>query len=296
MYLASVKDELSSMMQEMTSHAPHDQALPLRSPKKRKREIIPDNLHCLPTFPPKHPFTKRVGHHAEEMRSTLQVNISVERGEKAPKLEDCELETVIDSILEYETVLDSTLEAEAVVDPVVAAVAPAAVVDPVEVAVDPVAVSEPQHNPIVANGFGYDLRKNDVRSLQGNNWLNDRIINVYMKLIVDRGNRLGPLKLLSMDTFFYTELMRYGSRSPETMQWSREFDLSRDLIFVPVHLGNHWCLANIPKQRNCYDCGVFCCKFAQYRCSQNGIMNFTQDDMPRFRRQMEWEILHQQLL
>ncbi|XP_066303195.1 uncharacterized protein [Branchiostoma lanceolatum] len=115
-YLASVKEELSSMMEEMMAHAPHDKALPLRSPKKRKREI-PKNLHSLPTLPPKHPSVKRVGRQAEVLKSTFHVNVSVESREKAPKLEttvvDCELETVLDSILELEAVEDCNLEADA---------------------------------------------------------------------------------------------------------------------------------------------------------------------------------------
>ena len=44
-----------------------------------------------------------------------------------------------------------------------------------------------------------------------------------------------------------------------------------------------------PLQTNTYDCGVFMCQFAQY-LSQDYRLDFTQDDMPKIRRKMVWEI------
>ncbi|NXL63838.1 SENP2 protease, partial [Chordeiles acutipennis] len=51
----------------------------------------------------------------------------------------------------------------------------------------------------------------------------------------------------------------------------------------------------IPQQRNGSDCGVFMCKYADY-ISRDKRINFTQKNMPYFRRKMVWEIIHQQLL
>ncbi|XP_025056585.1 sentrin-specific protease 2 isoform X2 [Alligator sinensis] len=51
----------------------------------------------------------------------------------------------------------------------------------------------------------------------------------------------------------------------------------------------------IPQQLNGSDCGMFTCKYADY-ISRDKPITFTQHQMPHFRRQMVWEILHQQLL
>ncbi|KAI8516096.1 hypothetical protein Bbelb_069090 [Branchiostoma belcheri] len=96
-FLIAVKDELTTMYEEMLGRAPHDNTIPLRSPKKRKREAADhDNLHSLPSLPPKHPASHRVGRNAEMLRAGLRANISVDTKEEAPELEtivvDCELE------------------------------------------------------------------------------------------------------------------------------------------------------------------------------------------------------------
>ncbi|KAI8488947.1 hypothetical protein Bbelb_334650 [Branchiostoma belcheri] len=77
-YLTAVKDELTTMYEEMLGRAPHDNTIPLRSPQKRKREAADhDNLHCL--------------------QSTLH-HTGVYTREEAPELEtivvNCELEVI----------------------------------------------------------------------------------------------------------------------------------------------------------------------------------------------------------
>lgn len=52
---------------------------------------------------------------------------------------------------------------------------------------------------------------------------------------------------------------------------------------------------DIPRQLNGSDCGVFACKYAEY-ITRDVPVTFTQQDMPFFRRQMVWELLHQTLL
>ena len=50
-----------------------------------------------------------------------------------------------------------------------------------------------------------------------------------------------------------------------------------------------------PQQRNGSDCGVFMTRTADY-IARDGVLDFTQEDMPYFRRRMVLEILRCQLL
>ena len=52
---------------------------------------------------------------------------------------------------------------------------------------------------------------------------------------------------------------------------------------------------NIPQQTNNSDCGVFVCKLAEY-ISGGADINFTQKNMPQFRKAMVYEILQKKLL
>jgi sentrin-specific protease 1 len=51
----------------------------------------------------------------------------------------------------------------------------------------------------------------------------------------------------------------------------------------------------IPKQNNGYDCGVFVCQYAEH-ISRGAAFTFSQEDMPRFRIQMAYEITTRRLL
>ncbi|XP_061649704.1 sentrin-specific protease 2 isoform X1 [Phyllopteryx taeniolatus] len=51
----------------------------------------------------------------------------------------------------------------------------------------------------------------------------------------------------------------------------------------------------IPQQKNCSDCGVFACKYAQY-IAKGRPLTFRQWHMPLFRKLMIWELVHQKLL
>jgi len=58
-----------------------------------------------------------------------------------------------------------------------------------------------------------------------------------------------------------------------------------------------WILMNVkncPQQMNLWDCGVFVCMFAEY-LSRDAPLNFSQKNMERFRRQIEFEIKKKKL-
>lgn len=58
---------------------------------------------------------------------------------------------------------------------------------------------------------------------------------------------------------------------------------------------NDTIVKNIPQQTNGNDCGVFLCTFANYRCADKKF-NFTQENIPFFRKKMTYEVLTNQLM
>merc|ERR1739838_940994 len=115
-------------------------------------------------------------------------------------------------------------------------------------------------------------------------------------------------------------------------RWTRKVDIfSYDIIFVPVHLDVHWCLAvinlkkkgvyfydsmgsdktdilktllsylesenvkDIPRQMNGSDCGMFTLKYSEY-LSRNASITFTQEDMPYYRQRMVYEIVNNKII
>lgn len=194
-----------------------------------------------------------------------------------------------------------------------------------------------------------EILRKDIQKLLRLNWLNDEIINAYMLLLVQRGKKSGHKKVYSFNTFFYPKLRENGYNS--IRRWTRKVDIfSYDFLLVPIHLGNHWCLAfidfttriisyydslggypngccdtlldylrdeskdkkkqdfddenwrlvnsyseGIPQQKNCSDCGVFACTYAEYLTRQ-AKLKFSQEQMPYFRKKMIYEIITQQIL
>ncbi|VDN60599.1 unnamed protein product [Dracunculus medinensis] len=161
--------------------------------------------------------------------------------------------------------------------------------------------------------FCDEIMRKDLLTLRGLEWLNDEVINFYMKLICKRAaDNCSYPKVYAFTTFFYPTLLAKGYQSVK--RWTRKVDIfSFDIILVPIHLSAHWCLAVIDfsnkfieyydsmLHRNdlCLetlsDCGVFVCKFAEF-ISRRADIIFTQEHMPYYRQRMVYEICRQKLL
>lgn len=193
------------------------------------------------------------------------------------------------------------------------------------------------------------IRLSDIQTLFNVNWLNDEVINTYLKLIADRSQqRKNYPSVHSFNTFFFSKLQNgYNG----VRRWTKKIDIfSKDMIIIPIHHGYHWCLAIInfkckvityydsmgcpgdkclttlhdylikehldkkkteleapddwklistmkktPQQLNGFDCGVFVCITAEF-VARNAPLSFTQDDMPKFRQKMVYEILTGELI
>lgn len=114
---------------------------------------------------------------------------------------------------------------------------------------------------IVLSAFSLNLRAGEIAALYGDKWLNDNIINYYLQMIRQRSrekrasNTPGYLKVEIVNTFWYPKLATDGFSS--VSRWTRNANIfDQDIVLVPVHLGNHWCLAVIDvrkKRVNYYD-------------------------------------------
>lgn len=77
-------------------------------------------------------------------------------------------------------------------------------------------------------------------------WLNDKIINAYLELICARSG-VGLPRVHAMNTHFLTALSRNGEYNHNNVHdWTDAIDIfAFDLVLVPVHLHNHWCMSII---------------------------------------------------
>ena len=100
---------------------------------------------------------------------------------------------------------------------------------------------------LVVKSHNIHIETKDLDRLTGETWLNDKIINGYLKIISDRSsnnayrNEKLP-KVYAMSSYFFENLMSRGT--PAVVKWTKYVDIFEfDLILVPIHLPKHWCLA-----------------------------------------------------
>ena len=97
----------------------------------------------------------------------------------------------------------------------------------------------------VISKHGFGLTRRDYRSLSGTNYLNDRIIDQYLKHIAERNQADPDLpKVYASTTFLYTKLDLRGMDQgmKETSDWFKEDLREKQLIFFPIHKLHHWSL------------------------------------------------------
>eukprot|EP00002_Diphylleia_rotans_P009383 TRINITY_DN1952_c0_g1_i4.p1 TRINITY_DN1952_c0_g1~~TRINITY_DN1952_c0_g1_i4.p1 ORF type:complete len:310 (+),score=47.49 TRINITY_DN1952_c0_g1_i4:52-981(+) len=107
------------------------------------------------------------------------------------------------------------------------------------------------------------LMYESVRRLDGSTWLNDEVINFYYRLIakraLDSGGSLPRLHVFT--TYFYIKLMTNGKFNYSAVSsWTRKINLfDLEMIFVPIHRGNHWCTSMIDMKNKqiCYYDSLF---------------------------------------
>ena len=97
---------------------------------------------------------------------------------------------------------------------------------------------------VLVSEFNLTIRKRDLLTLKDQNWLNDEINNFYMNLLVKRSSRNEFPNIHTMSTFFYPKFRDHGF--PSIRKWTKNVDIfSKDIVVVPIHLVNYWCLSII---------------------------------------------------
>ncbi|XP_063707702.1 sentrin-specific protease 1-like [Culicoides brevitarsis] len=108
------------------------------------------------------------------------------------------------------------------------------------------ALYEAAPSEVIIEKFNLRITRNDLNTLVGVTWLNDKVINFYMNLLMKRAKQRTDLpKAYCFDTFFIPTLLQRWHGG--VRRWTQKVDLfSYDLIPVPVHVGGaHWCMAII---------------------------------------------------
>lgn len=96
-------------------------------------------------------------------------------------------------------------------------------------------------NEVLVSASSQNITRRDIATLKGLQWLNDEIINFYMDLIVTRGKLDNYPSAYAFNTFFFPKLMSGGHSA--LARWTRRVDIFKhDFLFIPVHLGMHWCM------------------------------------------------------
>ncbi|XP_044017907.1 sentrin-specific protease 1-like [Aphidius gifuensis] len=94
-----------------------------------------------------------------------------------------------------------------------------------------------------------ELFVSDLLTLRPTMWLNDKIINVYMRLIMESDMS----SIYATNSFFYKKLL--SAQNNEIHKWTKNVDIfSKKWMIIPIHLDNHWavCIVNFIKKTVSY--------------------------------------------
>ncbi|KAM7043847.1 sentrin-specific protease 2 [Acridotheres tristis] len=94
---------------------------------------------------------------------------------------------------------------------------------------------------VLSKAFKLTVTREDISTLQPPGWLNDKIINFYMSLLVERSKKEGYPSVYAFNTFFYSKLSSTSHKGVK--KWTKGVDIfEHDVILVPIHLRIHWTL------------------------------------------------------
>jgi Ulp1 family protease len=144
------------------------------------------------------------------------------------------------------------------------------------VSVEPIWTSTKRGNAVTIGGV--PVNNDSIRTLKGNNWLDDGVINAYMSLLysesLERDQQLyffAPCSTLFFEVL--TSPKYEGDESTynykRVSKWTKKIDLlSMDKIIVPIHVaGSHWTVACInirDRQFEYYDSLIALCGHKEY--------------------------------
>lgn len=108
-----------------------------------------------------------------------------------------------------------------------------------------------QDNAVLLNKDNIEVSVRDFKTLTPRRWLNDTIIEFFMKLIEKKTS-----KTVAFNSFFYTNLSERGYQGVRRWMKKKKTEIGElDKIFVPVNLNqSHWALGmiDVPRKRIIY--------------------------------------------
>ena len=96
----------------------------------------------------------------------------------------------------------------------------------------------------VVSDFNIQITKKDLYGLTGQNWLNDNVMEFYMRMIEVRSRspkfrQSGMPSVHCMSTYFFLNLIMRGYGALE--RWTKDVDIfGFDIILIPIHQEMHW--------------------------------------------------------
>lgn len=142
---------------------------------------------------------------------------------------------------------------------------------------------------------GVEVKGSDIRCLAGLSWLNDEVINCYLKLLQARCDAAKQYKVWFYNTFFYAKLAdgaadTYNYNAVRRWSKTQKVDITGlDMLIVPVHVhGNHWTLARLN----------FMTKTAEYYDSLHGaagntlkyLRQYVQDEAKTYKNNASYDM------
>ena len=98
---------------------------------------------------------------------------------------------------------------------------------------------------VLVDAFNIKIHGADIKKVVFDKWLNDEVVNFFMELVTSGAGG----SVHSFSSHFYPKLVKGGHQ--EVSRWTKKVDIfSYSIIFIPVHLVNHWCLATIDMTSN----------------------------------------------
>eukprot|EP00698_Gefionella_okellyi_P003199 TRINITY_DN12991_c0_g1_i1.p1 TRINITY_DN12991_c0_g1~~TRINITY_DN12991_c0_g1_i1.p1 ORF type:complete len:586 (-),score=103.51 TRINITY_DN12991_c0_g1_i1:3-1760(-) len=98
---------------------------------------------------------------------------------------------------------------------------------------------------------GGEITREKMQCLIDLEWLNDEVINVFLRLLRDRVDADAALpRVHCFNTFFYAKLVDgpkgYDFKAVSRWTTRAKVDIfAQDKVIIPVHMGSHWCCAVI---------------------------------------------------
>ena len=120
----------------------------------------------------------------------------------------------------------------------------------------------PPVNVTLIDKFSVQFKHCDLIRLNPGVWLNDEVVNFFMKLFEERESKAAAANMarksnMYMNSFFYSKLAfsKGGFNYNNVKRWTRKLNVfSYNLIFIPINAANHWTLicVSIPTKEIMY--------------------------------------------